>query len=174
MSIKDIITIPDEILRKTSSPVEKIGKNEKNLIKNLFDTMYASKGIGLAAIQIGIPKRIVVIDVSNKDEEKNPICLINPTILKKSSETSVYEEGCLSIPNTFIEIERPKTVWIEYINQSGEKKEIFCDGLLSTCAQHEIQHCDGKLIIDFLSKLKKDLLIKKFSKKKNSSQKVIV
>ena len=100
--------------------------------------------------------------------------MINPTILKKSSETSVYEEGCLSIPNTFIEIERPKTVWIEYINQSGEKKEIFCDGLLSTCAQHEIQHCDGKLIIDFLSKLKKDLLIKKFSKKKNSSQKVIV
>ena len=136
--------------------------------------MYASKGIGLAAIQIGIPKRIVVIDVSNKDEEKKPICLINPTILKKSSETSVYEEGCLSIPNTFIEIERPKTVWIEYINQSGEKNEIFCDGLLSTCAQHEIQHCDGKLIIDFLSKLKKDLLIKKFSKKKNSSQKVIV
>ena len=119
MSIKDIITIPDEILRKTSSPVEKIGKNEKNLIKNLFDTMYASKGIGLAAIQIGIPKRIVVIDVSNKDEEKKPICLINPTILKKSSETSVYEEGCLSIPNTFIVIERPKTVWIEYINQSG-------------------------------------------------------
>ena len=174
MSIKDIITIPDEILRKTSSPIEKIGKNEKNLIKNLFDTMYASKGIGLAEIQIGVPKRIVVIDVSNKEQEKKPICLINPIIFKKSSETSVYEEGCLSIPNTFIEIERPKKVWIEYIDQNGKKNKIICDGLLSTCAQHEIQHCDGKLIIDFLSKLKKDILIKKLSKQKNSNQKVIV
>lgn len=173
MSVKNIITVPDEILRKISSPVEKVGKNEKNLIKNLFDTMYASKGIGLAAIQIGIPKRIVVIDVSNKDQEKKPICLINPIILKKSSDTSVYEEGCLSIPNTFIEIERPKTIWIKYIDQNGEKNEIKLDGLLSTCAQHEIQHCDGKLIIDFLSKLKKDLLIKKLSKKKISNQKAI-
>ena len=110
MSVKEIITVPDEILRKHSTEVEKVGKNEKNLIKNLFDTMYASKGIGLAAIQIGVPKRIVVIDVSNKEQEKKPICLINPIIFKKSSETSVYEEGCLSIPNTFIEIERPKKV----------------------------------------------------------------
>ena len=174
MSIKEIITVPDEILRKQSTEVEKVGKNEKNLIKNLFDTMYASKGIGLAAIQIGVPKRIVVIDVSNKEQEKKPICLINPIIFKKSSETSVYEEGCLSIPNTFIEIERPKKVWIEYIDQNGKKNQIVFDGLLSTCAQHEIQHCDGKLIIDFLSKLKKDFLIKKLSKQKNSNQKVIV
>ena len=136
--------------------------------------MYASKGIGLAAIQIGVPKRIVVIDVSNKEQEKKPICLINPIIFKKSSETSVYEEGCLSIPNTFIEIERPKKVWIEYIDQNCKKNKIICDGLLSTCAQHEIQHCDGKLIIDFLSKLKKDFLIKKLSKQNNSNQKVIV
>ena len=174
MSVKEIVTVPDEILRKYSTEVEKVGKNEKNLIKNLFDTMYAAKGIGLAAIQIGVPKRIVVIDVSNKDQEKKPICLINPIILKKSSETSVYEEGCLSIPNTFIEIERPKKVWIEYIDQNGKKNKIICDGLLSTCAQHEIQHCDGKLIIDFLSKLKKDFLIKKLSKQKKSNQKIIV
>ena len=174
MSVKEIITVPDEILRKHSTEVEKLGQNEKKLIKNLFDTMYASKGIGLAAIQIGVPKRIVVIDVSNKEQEKKPICLINPIIFKKSSETSVYEEGCLSIPNTFIEIERPKKVWIEYIDQNGKKNKIICDGLLSTCAQHEIQHCDGKLIIDFLSKLKKDFLIKKLSKQKNSNQKVIV
>ena len=174
MTIKKLITVPNEILRKKSEKIEKVGKNEKNLIKNLFDTMYASKGIGLAAIQIGVPKRIVVIDVSNKEQEKKPICLINPIIFKKSSETSVYEEGCLSIPNTFIEIERPKKVWIEYIDQNGKKNKIICDGLLSTCAQHEIQHCDGKLIIDFLSKLKKDFLIKKLSKQKNSNQKVIV
>ena len=174
MSIQNIITVPDEMLRKVSEPIEKIGVNEKKLIKSLYDTMYNSKGIGLAAIQIGIPKRIVVLDVSKKEDKPSPYCFINPEIKKFSKETSVYEEGCLSIPETFIEIERPRYIWLEYIDQNGKKKEIKCDGLLSTCAQHEIQHCDGKLIIDFLSKLKKELLIKKLSKKKNSSQKLIV
>ena len=174
MTIKPIITVPNEVLKKISDPIENVGDSEKKLVNDLFETMYNSNGIGLAAVQVGILKRVLVIDVSTKEEEKNPLCFINPVIKKISDEKSVYEEGCLSIPNTFIEIERPKTVWIEYINQSGEKNEIICDGLLSTCAQHEIQHCDGKLIIDFLSKLKKDFLIKKFSKKKNSSQKVIV
>ena len=174
MGIKKIIKVPDEILRKISKPIEKIGENEKKLIKDLFDTMYESKGIGLAAIQIGIPKRVVVIDVSSKNEKKNPICLINPIIKKKSAETSTYEEGCLSIPDTFIEIERPKLVWIEYVDDNGNKKELKCDGLLSTCTQHEIQHCDGKLIIDYLSKFKKDLLIKKLHKKKSNFNKVIV
>ena len=168
MSIKKIITVPNEILRKKSVTVEKIGKNEKVLIKNLFDTMYNSKGIGLAAVQIGIPKRIVVIDISKENENKSPLCLINPIIRQFSKETSVYEEGCLSIPDTFLDIERPKIINIEYINIDGKKKEIQCDGLLSTCIQHEIQHCDGKLIIDFLSKLKKDILIKKLKKKSTS------
>ena len=168
MSIKKIITVPNEILRKKSVTVEKIGKNEKVLIKNLFDTMYNSKGIGLAAVQIGIPKRIVVIDISKENENKSPLCLINPIIRQFSKETSVYEEGCLSIPYTFLDIERPKIINIEYINIDGKKKEIQCDGLLSTCIQHEIQHCDGKLIIDFLSKLKKDILIKKLKKKSTS------
>tara|TARA_B100000941_G_C28412396_1_gene504191 strand:+ start:435 stop:953 length:519 start_codon:yes stop_codon:yes gene_type:complete len=168
MSIKKIITVPNEILRKKSVTVEKIGKNEKVLIKNLFDTMYNSKGIGLAAVQIGIPKRIVVIDISKENENKSPLCLINPIIRQSSKETSVYEEGCLSIPDTFLDIERPKIINIEYINIDGKKKEIQCDGLLSTCIQHEIQHCDGKLIIDFLSKLKKDILIKKLKKKSTS------
>ena len=166
MSIKKIITVPDESLRKISEPVEKFGINEKRLIKNLFDTMYSANGIGLAAIQIGIPKRVVVLDVSKDDKKKEPYCFINPIIRQKSNETSIYEEGCLSIPNTFIEIERPKTVILEFINELGKKKELKLDGLLSTCAQHEIQHCDGRLIIDYLSKLKKDFIIKKLSKKK--------
>jgi len=174
MSVKKIITVPDEVLRKISKPIEKIGLNEKKLIKDLFDTMYDARGIGLAAIQIGIPKRIIVLDVAKNDEKKNPYCIINPVIKKLSNEKSIYEEGCLSIPNTFIEIERPKIVVIEFIDQNGQKREIKFDGLLSTCVQHEIQHCEGKLIIDYLSKLKKDLIIKKLSKKKTDRSKIIV
>ena len=166
MSIKKIITVPDETLRKISEPIQGFGTNEKKLIKNLFDTMYSANGIGLAAIQIGIPKRVIVLDVSKDNKKKEPYCFINPVIKKKSNETSVYEEGCLSIPNTFIEIERPKSIILQFINELGKKEELKLDGMLSTCAQHEIQHCDGKLIIDYLSKLKKDLIIKKLSKKK--------
>ena len=174
MSIKDIITVPNEILKKISEPVEKIGINEKKLIKDLFDTMYASKGIGLAAVQVGILKRILVIDVSTKDEQKKPISLINPEIKRISDDTSVYEEGCLSIPETFIEIERPKICEIEYIDLDGNRKELKCDGLMSTCVQHEINHLDGKLIIDHLSKLKKDFIIKKISKLQKNPDRVIV
>ena len=123
MSIKDIITVPDEILKKISEPLEKVGDNEKKLISDLFDTMYASNGIGLAAVQIGILKRILVIDVSVKDEKKEPLCFINPVIKKVSNETSIYEEGCLSIPDTFIEIERPKICEVEYIDKKGLKKK---------------------------------------------------
>ena len=174
MSIKDIITVPSEILKKKSEPIEKVGKNEKKLIKDLFDTMYASKGIGLAAVQVGILKRILVIDVSTKDEQKKPISLINPIIKRLSDDTSIYEEGCLSIPETFIEIERPKICEIEYIDLDGNKKELKCDGLMSTCVQHEINHLDGKLIIDHLSKLKKDFIIKKISKLQKNPDRVIV
>ena len=161
MSVKEIITVPDETLKKISDPVEKIGINEKKLINDLFETMYVSNGIGLAAVQIGILKRILVVDVSTKDEKNQPIVLINPVIKNLSDDTSVYEEGCLSIPETFIEIERPKICEVEYIDEKGSKKNLECDGLLSTCIQHEINHLDGKLIIDHLSKLKKDFIIKK-------------
>ena len=123
MSVKNIITVPSEILKKVSEPVEKIGSDEKKLINDLFETMYNSKGIGLAAVQVGILKRILVIDVSTKDEKKNPISFINPTIKKVSDETSIYEEGCLSIPETFIEIERPKICEVEYIDIDGKKKK---------------------------------------------------
>tara|TARA_B100000963_G_scaffold194927_1_gene169580 strand:+ start:2395 stop:2919 length:525 start_codon:yes stop_codon:yes gene_type:complete len=174
MSIKHIITVPDEILKKVSEPVEKVGINEKKLIDDLFDTMYKSKGIGLAAVQVGILKRILVVDVSNKDKKKEPLSFINPIIKKMSDETSIYEEGCLSIPDTFIEIERPKICEIEYIDINGKKQNLQCDGLLSTCLQHEINHLDGKLIIDNLSKLKRDMIIKKISKIKKYPDRIIV
>tara|TARA_B100000886_G_C20402482_1_gene483241 strand:+ start:1087 stop:1611 length:525 start_codon:yes stop_codon:yes gene_type:complete len=174
MSVKNIITVPDETLKKISKPIEKVGVNEKKLIKDLFDTMYQSNGIGLAAVQVGVLKRVLVVDVSSKDEKKSPISFINPVIRKLSSETSVYEEGCLSIPDTYIEIERPKVCEIEYIDFSGKKKFLKCDGLLSTCLQHEINHLDGKLIIDNLSKLKRELIIKKISKFKRNPDRIIV
>ena len=174
MTVKKLITVPDEILRKKSQNIESVGQNEKKLVKELFDTMYHHKGIGLAAIQIGIPKKIIVLDVLQKDDQKNPLCFINPVIKKISDEKAQYEEGCLSIPNTFIEIERPKICLIEYIDIEGKKKIMECDGLLSTCIQHEINHLDGKLIIDFLSKLKKDLIIKKLSKTKQKLQGIVV
>tara|TARA_Y100001935_G_scaffold177502_1_gene146924 strand:+ start:1945 stop:2469 length:525 start_codon:yes stop_codon:yes gene_type:complete len=174
MTVKKLITVPDEILRKKSQNIESVGQNEKKLVKELFDTMYHHKGIGLAAIQIGIPKKIIVLDVLQKDDQKNPLCFINPVIKKISDEKAQYEEGCLSIPNTFIEIERPKICLIEYIDIEGKKKIMECDGLLSTCIQHEINHLDGKLIIDFLSKLKKDLIIKKLSKTKQNADRIVV
>ena len=174
MTVKEIITIPNEILKKVSEPIEKVGINEKKLIKDLFETMYNSKGIGLAAVQIGILKRVLVVDVSTKDEKNQPIVLVNPVIKNLSNEKSIYEEGCLSIPETFIEIERPKICEVEYIDEKGQKKDLKCDGLLSTCVQHEINHLDGKLIIDHLSKLKKEFIIKKISKIKKNPNRIVV
>ena len=124
MSIKEIITVPNETLKKISKPIEKVGVNEKKLINDLFETMYNSKGIGLAAVQVGVLKRILVVDVSSKDEKKEPISFINPIIKSVSDETSIYEEGCLSIPDTFIEIERPKICEVEYIDINGKKKKL--------------------------------------------------
>ena len=174
MTIKPIINVPNEVLKKISDPIENVGESEKKLANDLFETMYNSNGIGLAAVQVGILKRILVVDVSTKEEKKNPLCFINPVIKKISDETSVYEEGCLSIPDTFIEIERPKICEVEYIDLNGKLKNIKCDGLLSTCLQHEINHLDGKLIIDNLTKLKRDIIIKKISKNKKNPNRVIV
>ena len=174
MTIKPIITVPNEVLKKISDPIENVGESEKKLVNDLFETMYNSNGIGLAAVQVGILKRILVIDVSTKEEKNNPLCFINPVIKKISDETSIYEEGCLSIPDTFIEIERPKICEVEYVDLDGKLKNISCDGLLSTCLQHEINHLDGKLIIDHLTKLKRDIIIKKISKNKKNPNRVIV
>ena len=173
MSVKELITVPDDILRKKSEPLNKVDVNEKKLIKDLFETMYHHNGIGLAAVQVGILKRVIVLDVSKNENEKKPLCFINPQIKKLSEKMSTYEEGCLSIPNTFIEIQRPEICIVSYIDENGDNKEMECDGLLSTCLQHEINHLDGKLIIDYLSKIKKDLIIKKLSKQKTSNRVVV-
>ena len=168
MSVKDIITVPNDILKKISEPIVKVGVNEKKLINDLFETMYNSKGIGLAAVQVGILKRVLFIDISSKDEKKNPMSFINPVIKNLSDETSVYEEGCLSVPNQFAEIDRPRKCEVEYLDYSGEKKLLIAEGLLATCIQHEMDHLEGILFIDYLSKLKKSMIIKKLSKAKST------
>ncbi len=173
MAIKEIIKVPDDILKQTSDNVETIDDNVKKLAYDMLETMYHHNGIGLAAVQVGVLKNIIVIDVSSKDEEKKPLFFINPKIKNFSDEQSIYEEGCLSIPDTFIEIQRPKLCTVEYIDLNCKKNELQCDGLLSTCLQHECNHLEGKLIIDFLSKLKKEVLIKKLSKQKNSNRIIV-
>jgi peptide deformylase len=166
MTIKTILTEPNKLLRQISQKVEKVGDEEKKLMDDMFDTMYAANGIGLAAIQIGIPKRIIVMDISKDINNKKPIYFINPIILKKGANKSTYEEGCLSVPDQFAEIDRPSECEIEHLDYNGEKQLLKAEGLLATCIQHEIDHLEGILFIDYLSKLKKSIIIKKLSKKK--------
>jgi len=174
MSIKNIIIEPDPILRKKSESLYQVNNDTRKLLDDMLKTMYAAPGIGLAAVQIGILKRIIVIDISKKDEKKNPIFLINPEIIFKSKETSIYEEGCLSLPGHFAEIERPAKCKIKYIDYNGKKAELEAEGLLSTCVQHEIDHLNGVLFIDYLSKLKKDMIIKKLKKQKKELDKAVI
>ena len=143
-------------------------------MKDMLETMYEAPGIGLAAIQIGILKRIVVIDISKDEEKKSPLFLINPEITFRSKKTSVYEEGCLSLPGQFAEIERPAECHLKYLDFDGKTKELKADGLLSTCIQHEVDHLNGILFIDYLSKLKKNMIIKKLLKQKKTSQRIVV
>jgi peptide deformylase len=166
MAVKTIITEPNKILRQVSLPVEKVGKEEQKLMNDMLETMYAANGIGLAAIQIGIPKRIIVMDISKDDNKKEPLYFVNPTIKNKDILKSTYEEGCLSVPNQFAEIDRPKNCEVEYLDYNGEKKLLKAEGLLATCIQHEMDHLEGILFIDYLSKLKKSMIIKKLSKNK--------
>ena len=174
MSIRNIIIEPDTILRKKSEPLQQVNKDTQKLLDDMLKTMYAAPGIGLAAVQIGILKRIIVIDISKKEEKKNPIFLINPEITYQSKETSIYEEGCLSLPGHFAEIERPAKCKINYIDYNGKKAKLEAEGLLSTCVQHEIDHLNGILFIDYLSKLKKDMIIKKLKKQKKELDKAIL
>ena len=167
MAIKEILTEPNKILRKISKPVEKVTKTEQQLMDDMLDTMYHANGIGLAAIQIGVPKRIIVMDIAKKDEKKNPMYFVNPIIKNKNKDLSTYEEGCLSVPNQFAEVDRPTTCEIEYLDYNGEKKILHAEGLLATCIQHEMDHLEGILFIDYLSKLKKSMIIKKLSKIKS-------
>ena len=169
MSLKPILTEPNKLLRQISKPVEKVTKIEQKLMDDMLDSMYAANGIGLAAIQIGVPKRIIVMDISKDPENKEPRYFVNPIIKNKDPNKATYEEGCLSVPNQFAEIDRPKQCDVEYLDYNGEKKILHADGLLATCIQHEMDHLEGILFIDYLSKLKRSMIIKKLSKQKSNT-----
>ena len=164
MSVKKILTEPNKILRQVSISVEKVGDEERALMDDMLDTMYDAPGIGLAAIQIGVPKRIIVMDISRDENKKEPRFFVNPVIKNKNEKKSRYEEGCLSVPDQFAEIERPNTCEVEYLDYEGKKQLLKAYGLLATCIQHEMDHLEGILFIDYLSKLKKSMIIKKLSR----------
>ena len=174
MAIKTILTEPNKILRQISNPVDHVGEEEQKLMDDMLETMYAAPGIGLAAIQIGIPKRIIIMDISRKKENKNPLHFINPEIVWKADENIIYEEGCLSVPNQFAEINRSKECHVKYLDYFGQPQLLKAEGLLATCIQHEIDHLEGILFIDYLSKLKKTMIIKKLSKQKGKSERIVV
>ena len=174
MAIKTILTEPNILLRQISQPVEQVGESEKELMNDMLETMYAANGIGLAAIQIGVPKRIIVMDLSKEENKKLPMYFVNPVITKKNNEKTTYEEGCLSVPNQFAEINRPSKCEVEYLDYNGNKQSLEAEGLLATCIQHEIDHLEGILFIDYLSKLKKEMIIKKLSKRKIKPDRIVV
>ena len=174
MSQRKIVIEPDPILREKSETLEKVDDELRALLDDMLETMYAAPGIGLAAVQIGVLKRLIVIDISKDKEKKSPLFLINPKIISRSKKTSIHEEGCLSLPGHFAEIERPEECEIKFIDYHGKEKELRANGLLSTCIQHEVDHLNGILFIDYLSKLKKDMIVKKLIKQKKELNKVVL
>ena len=164
MAVRDILIIPDKRLRLKSEAVKTVDKPLRALINDMFETMYAAPGIGLAAIQIGVPRRVVTMDLAKKDEPKQPQVFINPEVVWASDEKAVYEEGCLSIPEYYEEVARPKAVKVNFLDADLKPQEIDAEGLLATCLQHEIDHINGVLFIDHISKLKRDMVMKKFKK----------
>jgi peptide deformylase len=164
MALRDILILPDKRLRLVSEPVKKIDADVKKLVEDMFETMYEAPGIGLAAIQVGVPRRIVTMDLSKKDDDKEQRVLINPQVVWSSDEKNVHEEGCLSIPEFYEEVERPAQVRVQYLDLAGKQQELEASGLLATCLQHEIDHTNGVLFIDHISKLKRDRITKKFAK----------
>ena len=174
MALREILTEPNKILRQKSSIVEKVDRDIQKLMDDMLETMYAAPGIGLAAIQVGVAKRIIVLDIAPKDSPRNPMYFINPEIVQRSENHVTYEEGCLSVPGQFAEIDRPEKCHIKYLDYQGEKKEIKAEGMLATCIQHEMDHLEGILFIDYLSKLKKSMIIKKLSKQKKVLERIVV
>jgi peptide deformylase len=164
MTIKPLIILPDPILRQTSALLEDVTPEVQSLASDMLETMYDAPGIGLAAIQVGVPKRMVVIDLHKEGEEKKPQVFINPEILSSGDARSSYEEGCLSIPDYYAEVERPAAIRVRYVDLDGKIQEIEADGLLATCLQHEIDHLNGVLFIDHISRLKREMVIKRFTK----------
>ena len=174
MALRQILTEPNEILRQKSLPVVNVDKEIQNLMDDMLETMYAAPGIGLAAIQIGTPKRVIVLDIEKKEGQKNPFFLINPIILEKSKKFLTYEEGCLSVPGQFAEIDRPDKCRIKYLDYHGRLQELIAEGMLATCIQHEMDHLEGILFIDYLSKLKKSMIIKKLVKQKEQIDRIVI
>ena len=174
MALREILTEPNEILRKKSLLVDQVDGDIQKLMDDMLETMYLAPGIGLAAIQVGVPKRVIVLDIARKDEPKNPMYFINPEIITKSKDSLVYEEGCLSVPGQFAEITRSSNCYIKYLDYYGQPQELKTEGLLATCIQHEIDHLEGILFIDYLSKLKKTMIVKKLSKEKKQLDRIVV
>ena len=174
MALKQILTEPHKILREKSLKVEQVDKGLQILMDDMLETMYAAPGIGLAAIQIGVPKRVIVLDIDHKEGVKNPLYFINPEIIETSKMNSIYEEGCLSVPGQFAEVERPDKCHIKYLDYNGQAQELKAEGMLATCIQHEMDHLEGILFIDYLSKLKKTMIIKKLSKQKKAIERIVV
>tara|TARA_B100002051_G_scaffold267393_1_gene295805 strand:+ start:504 stop:1028 length:525 start_codon:yes stop_codon:yes gene_type:complete len=174
MTIRKILTEPDPFLRQKSKPVEKVDDSIRKIMDDMLETMYDAPGIGLAAIQIGIPKRIIVLDISKDPEKKEPMFFVNPEKIYASKDQATYEEGCLSVPGQFAEIDRPDKCHIKYLDYGGDSKELKAEGLLATCIQHEMDHLEGILFIDYLSKLKRSMITKKLSKQKKELERIVV
>tara|TARA_B100001013_G_scaffold189743_1_gene114467 strand:+ start:963 stop:1487 length:525 start_codon:yes stop_codon:yes gene_type:complete len=174
MALREILTEPNAILREKSLNVDMVDKDLQKLMDDMLETMYAAPGIGLAAIQIGIPKRVIILDIDQKEGQKNPMFFVNPEIIEKSENSSTYEEGCLSVPGQFAEITRPEKCFVKYLDYYGQKKEIKAEGMLATCIQHEMDHLEGILFIDYLSKLKRTMIVKKLSKQKKTIERIVV
>ena len=174
MTIRKILVEPDPFLRQKSKKVEKVDDDVRSLINDMLETMYDAPGIGLAAIQIGVPKRIIVMDLAKGNEKKQPLYFVNPEIITKSEIDLTYEEGCLSVPGQFAEIDRPDRCKIKYLDYDGKEQILNAEGLLATCIQHEIDHLEGILFIDYLSKLKRSMITKKLSKQKKELERIVV
>ena len=164
MAKLEIIKLPDPVLRKVSAPIERIDEEVRKLADDMLETMYAAPGVGLAAVQVGVPRRLFVLDTAKDEEPDSPLVLINPEIVSLGAEMRVHEEGCLSIPDVRVEIERPSLVTVRFLDREGVAQELTAEGLLATAIQHEIDHLNGKLIIDFLSRLKRDIIVRRFKK----------
>lgn len=168
MAILDIVTAPDPVLKKKADPVKEVTDEIRTLMDDMLETMYDAPGIGLAAPQVGVLKRVIVVDVSGDDEDPAPYKMVNPKVTWASDEIGLYEEGCLSVPKSYSEVERPVAVKVSYLDENGEACEIDADGLLATCLQHEIDHLNGTLFIDHLSRIKRSMIMRKLTKLKKT------